>query len=80
MENTKIKKYKHISYLAGSIQRNTEGLKIVNSRAFQQMIIQQEEALGSLKHFRGNLRKENDELENKLAQTQVTKKSKRPTV
>lgn len=69
LEGAKVEKYKHISYLSHSIQRNTDSVKILNTRSFKSMLKYQEETLTSLKRFKTTLRKENEELENKFIQT-----------
>lgn len=38
LESSKIEKYKHISYLSNSIQRNTDTVKILNNRSYKQML------------------------------------------
>jgi hypothetical protein len=78
IEGAKVEKYKHISYLATSIERNTDAVKIVNSRSYKQMLKQQEDTLANLKQFKTSLRKENEDLENKLLQSQVAQQPKKP--
>ena len=76
IESAKVEKYKHIEYLATSINRNTEAVKINNGRSYKQLINQQEDTLSNLKQFRVNLRKDNEELESQLMQSGTKKRSR----
>ena len=60
IESVNEEKYKHIEYLATSINRNTEAVKINNGRSYKQLVNQQEDTLNNLRQFRVNLRKDND--------------------
>jgi hypothetical protein len=53
----KEEKYKHISYLTKSIQRQTDSTKIINYRSFKKLVKYQDEAITNLKKFKTGLRK-----------------------
>lgn len=75
VEEGKVEKYKHIFYLSSSLQKNTDTVKILNTRSYKSMLKHQEETLTNLKRFKTTLRKENQELENKLMQSQCNNTS-----
>jgi hypothetical protein len=59
-ESAKEEKYKHISYLSKSIQRQTDTNKNINYRSYKKLLKYQEDAIINLKKFKTNLRKDNE--------------------
>jgi rubrerythrin len=60
LEKAKEEKYKHISYLSKSIQRQTDTNKIINYRSYKKLVRYQEDAVTNLKKFKTTLRKDNE--------------------
>lgn len=62
VETRNEEKYKHILYLATSIQNQTDYIKSQNVKGFYGMVNRQDDTLSQLKKFKGNLRKEKDDM------------------